>query len=380
MIYLKKFLSRKNKNTRAQAMVEFMLVMPLLIILLYGIIEFSRLVFIFASVSNASRQAARYGAGAGEINDGTTFYQDCEGIREVANESAILTEFEEINITYDRGLTEDGEQVPLLDYDPSPDEDTCPIEDNLIQNGDRIIVQVRAEYEPIIGIVPIDPISIVSSNARTFLISIPIFGSAMPTGFRAETATPSRVPTSTAGGIPTTSIPPTYTNVPPISGTQGFKTPFNTVPPTLTYTPSTTPLPTWTASITPSAISCTGNTNVGHGALVFENNVMSMEIYNNTGYRLTTAQIYVEWNHDTGHAGSDGTLHLRQILYGTQPWSGDVFAPSKFIDGYYPFIQIGTSKIEFVFNQGYDNLDGTERIIITIGTPGCVNYPIDSSK
>ncbi len=57
-----------------------------------------------------------------------------------------------------------------------------------------------------------------------------------------------------------------------------------------------------------------------------------------------------------------------------------MFAPSKFIDGYYPFIPTGVSKIEFVFNQAYDNLDGTERIIITIGTPGCVNYPIDSSK
>lgn len=361
-------------------MVEFMLVMPLLIVLLYGIIEFSRLIFIFASVSNASRQAARYGAGAGEINDGTNFYQDCEGIREVANESAILTEFEEINITYDRGLTEDGEQVPLLEYDPSPDADTCPVEDNLIQNGDRIIVQVRAEYEPIIEIIPIDPIEIVSSNARTFLISIPIFSSAMPTGFRAETATPSRVPTSTAGGIATTSIPATYTNVPPISGTQGYKTPFNTVPPTLTLTPSITPRPTLTASITPTAISCTGNTNVGHGPLVFENNIMSMEIYNNTGHRLMTSQIYVEWNHDTGHAGSDVTLHLQQILYGTQPWSGDVFAPSKFIEGYYPTISIGVSKIEFVFNQSYDVIDGTERIIITIGTPGCVGYPIDSSK
>ena len=189
-------------------MVEFMLVLPVLIIILYGIIEFSRLIFIFASVSNASRQAARYGAGAGEINDGTTFYQDCDGIREVANESAILTEFEDINITYDRGLTEDGDQVPILDISPDPDSDTCPIEDNLIQNGDRIIVQVTANYEPIIPILPLDPMSIVSANARTFLISIPIFGSAMPTGFRAESPTPSKVPTSS---IATETIQPTFT-------------------------------------------------------------------------------------------------------------------------------------------------------------------------
>src|SRR5690606_7845984 len=136
MIGKKKLFSIQHNSGRAQAMVEFMLVIPILIILLYGIIEFSRLIFIFASVSNASRQAARYGAGAGEVNDGTTFYQDCEGIREVANESAILVEFDEINITYDRGLTENGEQIPIVDIDPNPNSDTCPIEDNLIQNGD----------------------------------------------------------------------------------------------------------------------------------------------------------------------------------------------------------------------------------------------------
>jgi len=376
MTGIKKFFRIKHKNVRAQAMVEFMLVMPVLIILLYGIIEFSRLIFIFASVSNASRQAARYGAGAGEVNDGTTFYQDCEGIREVANESAILTEFEEINITYDRGLTQDGEQVPILDIDPDPNMDTCPIEGNLIQNGDRIIVQVIANYEPIIEILPLDPITIVSANARTFLISIPIFGSAMPTGFRAESPTPSRVPTS---GVPTETLPPTFTKVPPISGTQN-RTPFNTLPPTLTLTPSFTPLSTWTASITPTLISCTGITNVSHGPLEFENNTMSMDISNNTGHRLTVSQVYVEWNHDNGHDSNDPTLRLRQILFTGQPWGGDIYAPSAFIPAYYPFIPAGESTIEFIFHQGYDTLDGTERIIITIGTPGCINYPIDSSK
>ena len=55
--------NRTGKSKRAQAMVEFMLALPVLVALIYGIIEVSRLVFIFASVSNASRQAARYGAG-----------------------------------------------------------------------------------------------------------------------------------------------------------------------------------------------------------------------------------------------------------------------------------------------------------------------------
>ncbi|MCL4272103.1 MAG: pilus assembly protein, partial [Anaerolineales bacterium] len=171
---------KRPRHFRAQAMVEFMLALPLLLIILYGVIEVSRMIFILASVANASRQAARYGAGSGEF-DGMTYYQDCEGIRDTANRSAILTEFDDINITYDRGLTSDGDQIQILDIDPDPNADSCPIEDNVIQNGDRIIVQVRASYEPIIDVLPVDPLEIVSSSARTFLISVPIFGSALPT-------------------------------------------------------------------------------------------------------------------------------------------------------------------------------------------------------
>jgi len=161
---------RQPKKNQAQAMVEFMLVLPLLVVLLYGIIEVSRLVFIFASVANASRQAARYGAAAGQTEDGY-YYQNCAGIRDVANRSAIIVDFDEINITYDRGITADGTQIQISsDVDPSPDVSTCPIEDNIIRNGDRIIVQVTASYEPIIPILPLDPFKIVSASARTFLI------------------------------------------------------------------------------------------------------------------------------------------------------------------------------------------------------------------
>lgn len=370
-----------NKNRRqlkAQAMVEFMLALPILLVLLYGIIEFSRLIFIMASVANASRQAARYGAGSGEF-DGTNYYQDCEGIRDVANRSAILTEFDDINITYDRGLTSDGEQIPILDIDPDPNEDTCPIEDNIIRNGDRIIVQVSASYEPIIDVMPVDPLEIVSASARTFLISVPIFGETFPTAFAAETSTPSRVPTET--GISTPTLPPTFTPTSPfVPGNTVApipRTPTQVLPPSATPTPS--PIPP-TPTRTATAISCTGLTGISHGPLVIRDNVMEMSIFNNTGHTLTVAQVYVEWNHDTGHDGSDPSLRLQQILLANQTWSGDLFAPSAFITPYNPSLPQGDSIVKFYFNQSYDERDGTERIIITIGNPGCVNYPVDSSK
>lgn len=370
-----------RKPWRAQALVEFMVALPVLIILVYGIIELSRLIFIVASVANASRQAARYGAGSGEPNLGVTYYQDCDGIRDVANRSAILTEFDDINITYDRGVTADGEQIPILEIDPSPDADTCPIEDNVIRNGDRIIVQVSASYEPILTLGNIEPLHVVSANARTFLISVPIFGSAFPTGFAAETATPSKVPTRTPLVNATSTEPPTP--VPTFNLTfEAYRTlfprtPTNTLPPTLTFTPSITPNPSKVPTRTSTAINCTGEQGVSHGPLEFDDNVMSMEIFNNTGHTLSTASVYVEWNHDTGGTPS---LRLNRVILADQAWTGDLFTPSTFIPAYYPVIPPGGSAIEFHFDQNYNFRDGTERIIITIGNPGCVNYPVDSSN
>jgi len=361
-------------------MVEFVLALPLLLLLLYGTVEVARHSFIFTSTSNASRAAARYGAGSGENSEGVPHYLDCDGIREVVNQSAFINEFEDINITYDRGVNADGTQIPISGVDPSPSADSCPLEDSNLRNGDRIIVQVSTSYEPIVSIVPLEPLEIVSSSARTFIVSIPIMGSAMPLAFFAETSTPSIVPTEVLGtNTPTNTAISTSTTLPPFNITSIVATATNTQPPTLTLTPSKTPLPTNTPTITPTSISCTGITGIGHGPLVIRDNVMELAINNNTNHVLFTAQIYVEWNHDTGHQlGTDHTLRLGQITLDSQTWNGDIFAPSKYLQDFYPTIPIGGSVIRFIFHQNYDVADGTERIIITLGTPGCVNYPIDS--
>jgi hypothetical protein len=384
------------RKKQAQAMVEFMLALPLLIVLLYGIIEVSRLVFIFASVANASRQAARYGSAAGEI-DNVHYYQDCEGIREVANESAIIITFDEVNITYDRGLTSDGTQIQISsEVDPNPDASTCPIEDNIIRNGDRIIVQVSASYEPILPILPIEPFTIVSASARTFLVSVPIVGSSMPLVFEAESPTPSPFPTTTpfdfetptdiaistptsggsgGGGLTPGSVFATYTQLALTALANGG----SPIPPTATFTPSKTPLPTSTPSITATAISCTGITGISHGPIKIQDNIMEMRIDNRTGHTLSATQVYVEWNHDNGHQSiNDLTLRLKQILIASQSWNGDIFSPSAYIPTFYPSIPPGESIIQFVFHQNYTLSDGTERIIVTLGNPGCINYPIDS--
>ena len=62
-----KNLSRNRKKTLAQGIVEFALILPILLLLVLGIIEFGRLIFMYAIVTSSSREAVRYGAATGAL-------------------------------------------------------------------------------------------------------------------------------------------------------------------------------------------------------------------------------------------------------------------------------------------------------------------------
>jgi hypothetical protein len=51
---------RKQSGEKAQAMVEFALVSGILFLLLFAIVDFSRLIFNYATLSNGVREGARY--------------------------------------------------------------------------------------------------------------------------------------------------------------------------------------------------------------------------------------------------------------------------------------------------------------------------------
>ena len=172
----------------AQSMVEFALVLPILLTLLYGILEAGRLLFIFASVNTASRQAVRYGSAIGMVDtddDGaidTPRYEDCVGMTSVANNVAFLAPFTNINITYDRGLDTSGNVVPITGINPNPATgDACgSLIAGTIQNGDRVNVYVSAQFSPIIQFIPLGPINIQSSASRTIIGEISIQVTARP--------------------------------------------------------------------------------------------------------------------------------------------------------------------------------------------------------
>jgi len=155
-----------RKCFKAQAMVEFALVLPVLILLVYGMIEVGRLIFMYSIVVTASREAVRYGSATG-LPGGSFMYQDCNGIIAAAQNVDFLSSFEDSDI--------------IISYDNGPgtsDFSNCP--PAAIETGDRIKVQVSAQYAPITPLIPLEPFVITSSSARTIIQEIRIVGTGTP--------------------------------------------------------------------------------------------------------------------------------------------------------------------------------------------------------
>ena len=152
--------SSRKSRARAQTMVEFALVMPLLLLLIYGILEVGRLMFTYSTVITASREAVRYGSTTGIVN-GQPQYKDCVGIRNAAQRVNFLGAFNmnaDIDILYSTGNPISGTAV-------------CPASSSLPRepSGGWIQVSIRAKFTPFAGIVPFTTMTLRSNSQRTIL-------------------------------------------------------------------------------------------------------------------------------------------------------------------------------------------------------------------
>jgi Flp pilus assembly protein TadG len=155
--------TEQNPKIKAQGMVEFALTLPILLLLILGIIEFGRLLFIYSAVTSSSREAARYGAATEYVSGSVNRYEDCAGIRAAAKRVGILTgiQDDDIAIHYDNGSV-------VVESDCQPNVS--------VKRGDRIVVSVTANYTPVVPLVNIPPIPITSTTARTLIKAVTISG------------------------------------------------------------------------------------------------------------------------------------------------------------------------------------------------------------
>ena len=313
-------------------MVEFALVLPILLLVVYGLLEVGRLLFIYSSVVSAARQASRYGATTGVNASGTLRYRDCTGMRAAAQRVGFIDDIADtdIEIWHDEGeganqiaYCPPGQAIDSTNFQPSTG------------NLSRIRVRVHADYAPIVPLVPLGPLTIESVSARTILVSVPIAITAAPQGWDPN-ATP--IPP-----IPTDTLVPTYTSTPsttPTASPTGTATgtATNTVSPTVTFTPSETPIVTNTATatntFTPSPTSANSPTptpttppcSVSHSTLkiiVSDPKKVSMTLQNDLASTLTIhiKSIKVTFNEDNGQKIKVFFIIPDQI------WSGNTGSP-----------------------------------------------------
>jgi len=168
---MKAFYRTLNKTGyRGQAITEFAIVLPILMVLLVGILEAGRMVFTYAAVTNASREAVRYASAFGldqDPDDGNKYlkYKYCKGIRNTASRAAYFMHLQASDI--------------VIQYDHGPGTspfDTCLVasgQDDVIVNqkpySDRVLVTITTTYRPLVKLIPIRPRTITSSSARTIL-------------------------------------------------------------------------------------------------------------------------------------------------------------------------------------------------------------------
>lgn len=193
-------IGRSKKVTRGQALAEFALAIPILIFIIYGVIEVGRAVFMYAAVNNSSREAARFGSSDCNEPDCTPLFQNCAAIRDRARKTGFLLDLpdDQIIIQYDDGLcTTDAKTNGLCSCTPEDvansvcsvvdaipyhdsSHNTCVADSNGVDklidpvSGGRILVTVTTPYSMIIPILPFtfDEFSVTSARTISRILEL----------------------------------------------------------------------------------------------------------------------------------------------------------------------------------------------------------------
>ena len=182
----RKYLNSRRNRQQGQGIVEFALVLPVVLMVVFGVIEVGFLLFSYSSVNSAAREGARYGIAIGDVSGGQRYY-DCSGIVDAALRIGKFAGMKagDISVYYDNGPDEgDGTYVQkyascsaLASYNGN----------DSIRFGDRIVVTATHEYHPLVSYIGLNitPFTMTSVSSRTIVKNaevIPGGGSTGPGG------------------------------------------------------------------------------------------------------------------------------------------------------------------------------------------------------
>ena len=371
--------NRKKPGSRAQAMVEFAIVAPILFLMLLGIIEVGRMIFLYAAVTNASREAVRYGSAVGYGTDpgdtrGEIKYKDCAKMREIARQVSAFADAA-IVVGYDTGPWDPaiGPTDPNYKFTECPS--TTDVYPGYRKSGDRVVVKVTALYKPFTSLIPWGTRNIEATSYRTILGFIAIAPGTVPPTSTSGPATATPPPTFTEGPSPTPTDTPTATAT--FLGQVDTLTPMATATSTGTPTDTPTTTPTSTATFTPTVVP--GCDDITTGPILIAYNYMAMTI-TNPHDPVTVGSVQMIWNAESG-SGTQDPLPVTIAGFPSIFWSGSdssgnfTYSPSDvIIPG-----NNATSTIIFYFEDDYVNRNGTESIVITLSGQ-CAGTTIRSPK
>ena len=160
--------NRKFSTEFGQSITEMALVLPVLLLLVFGVFELGRILFIYSAINNASRETARFGAATGLTESGLPSYLDCAALRQTARDTAFLAGLNDgdIQIAYDKPVS-----GTMSVYANCGDAGLDPAD---VKQGDRIQVTITKTVEPILPLVGIPELTVSFSTARTILKSITV--------------------------------------------------------------------------------------------------------------------------------------------------------------------------------------------------------------
>jgi Flp pilus assembly protein TadG len=160
---------RGLRDDHGANLVEFALVMPLLLLLIFGTFEFGRLIATQVALNSAAREGARFGTTIGDRNlDGVPNFADCDEIREVAKQRAVMAKIDDsdIEVFYDKG-----EGTPVYaDCQPAG----IPPAADTVATGDRLTVVVRGTFTsnvPLISLI-LNDIGFEAKQSRTIFRAV----------------------------------------------------------------------------------------------------------------------------------------------------------------------------------------------------------------
>jgi hypothetical protein len=162
-----KIFKKHKPKFKGQGIVEFALVLPILLLLIFGIIEAGRLLWLYSAVLSSSREAARYGSASGEISGSLRYYADCDGIRDAAMRIGRFAGISstDVSISYDHGPASSS---PFA---------ICPIPaDQQVSLADRVVVQVVSNWQPFLPLANFGPVPISAITRRTIIKDVEIQG------------------------------------------------------------------------------------------------------------------------------------------------------------------------------------------------------------